>query len=169
MGMIAVLSRGTLPAWLAPSQDTRSGNGPFCRYTGAHALFQRAPDQCNGLVDVKRRADIRMFRPGIPTRRFPGRNRRHDDDWQIGMSLCSSCSSFSPELPGMRISDNDLGRIMILQCCHGFIGRGETCEENIRTRQGFFQYPAYGAVIVNDPGGFHGQRYDMAWFPGWVV
>jgi hypothetical protein len=72
----------------------------------AQALFQRAPDQRHGLVDVEGLGQV------FEGAALEGGDRRievgeggDDDDRQAGMLFLDGCSRSRPDSPGMRMSD----------------------------------------------------------------
>jgi hypothetical protein len=73
-----------------------------------------------------------------------------------GKRVLTSCSSSSPDWPGMRMSDiSTCGGSTPVELRNGLARRGEALEGDALAGQGLFQHPADGAIVVDDPDGFH--------------
>ncbi|MNC44482.1 hypothetical protein D3C75_933880 [compost metagenome] len=78
----------------------------------------------------------------------------HDDDRQPWMLLANPCQKVQAAGAGHADVGNDHVRLLACQAAHHAIGAVEALGGHAFLLQGFFQDPADGAIIVDDPYGF---------------
>ena len=122
----------------------------------AQAFLQRAPDQLHCLVDVERLGQI--FE-GAALKRRDGRieigKGRDDDDRNGRMLGLDGLQQFQPGGTGHAYIGNQNLRRFRLQRLQGIARTGKTAGGKILARKRFFQHPADGLIVVNDPDRFH--------------
>ena len=128
----------------------------------ALTLCQRAADQFHGMVHIKRLGQIleraalerghRALQIGIS---------RHDDHRQRGIFIAQGLQQIETGTARHAdVADHHL-RLAVRQLGQRLVGRGETLVFDLFARQCFFQHPADGAVIVDDPDRFAHYCFSM--------
>src|SRR5512134_97095 len=135
------------------------------------ALPQRAPDELDRVVDVERLGQVLVGAP------LKGADRAleigvggHDDDRQIGVQR--PCPREQLEARLTRHPDVAHHHLRRLRVERGerFLRRSEGLERDMLTRERLLEYPAYRAVVVDDPHRLHrsstGSRMVKVVLPG---
>ncbi|MNZ60742.1 hypothetical protein D3C78_788160 [compost metagenome] len=103
----------------------------------------------------------------------------HDDDRQARVLVANLCQQVEAAGAGHANVGNDHVRLLPGQAAHHAIGAVEALGGHAFLLQGFFQDPADGAIIVDDPYGFtsaheavapcsSGRKIEKAVWPAWL-
>ncbi len=141
-----------------------------------HALFQRAPDQLDRVIDIERLRQVlvsatlkrrdRAFEIGIGG---------HDDDRHMRKARFRFLQQFEPGFARhANVADYYLRRFAG-EHAERLVGRGEGFERDVLARQRLLEHPADRAVIINNPDRFHasslpsiGSSSVNVVLPGWL-
>ena len=117
------------------------------------AVGQRTAHQCHRLVDVERLWQVFEGAPLIGGHRTVQIGMCGDDDnRQPRMQLADAGQQLQPAAAGHAdIADQHIGPLLPAQPRHGAVGIVETYRLQAILLQGLFQYPADGAIVINDP------------------
>ena len=122
----------------------------------AHAFVHRATNQFHRMINVKGLGQIFISAP-LERRHgaFQIGIRGHDDHRQRRMAQFGLFQQFQARLARHAdVADHDL-RSFILQRHQRLARRSKRLECDVLAGQGFFEHPAYRAVVVNNPDRFH--------------